>query len=79
MECRIKLGQWMHVHTGTLARNSHGPKFTTLRNTWQIVRMGSYAKMWTLYVYRSDGRAHQLMIAFPRWLGEWPNETGPRK
>lgn len=74
MERRLTLGQWLHVSTGTLDGNSHGSKFTTLRNTWQIVRMGSHAKQWTLCVYRSDGRAHQLMISFPRWRGEWPAE-----
>lgn len=56
----------------TLPSNHHGPAFATLRNTWQIVRMGSYAKMWTLYVYRSDGRAHAIGLAFPRWRGPWP-------
>ena len=61
------------IRTGTLDSNHHGrPGFTTLRNTWQIVRMGSYAKCWTLYVYRRDGRAHMVTITFPRWLGEWP-------
>lgn len=76
MKLRLRIGQRLHVSTGTLDSNSHGPKFTTLRNTWQIVRMDSYAKTWTLYVYRSDGRAHQLMLSFPRWLGPWPKEKG---
>ena len=54
--------------------NHHGPGRSTLRRTWQIVRMQSYAKMWTLYLYRGDGRTIGLMVCFPRWLGEWPGD-----
>ena len=72
MRCRLKLGQFMHIHTGTLSGNYHGPDHAPLRNTAQVVRMSSYAHMWTIYLYRSDGRAHQLMVAFPRWRGSWP-------
>ena len=60
------------ARTYTLCNNHHGPDHATLCNTWQVVRMGSYAKSWTLYVYRKDGRAHALNITFPRWLGPWP-------
>lgn len=56
----------------TLSSNHHGHEFTTLRRTWQLVRMDSYAKSWTLYVYRGDGRAHAIRLTFPRWIGEWP-------
>lgn len=61
---------------GTLDANYHGPGGTTLRRTVSLVRMGSYAKFWTLYVYRADGRAHMLGVMFPRWLGEWPKSAG---
>lgn len=64
--------RWVKFEVGTLDGNHHGPDFTTLRRTWQIVRMGSYAKCWTLYVYRNDGRAHRFMVTFPHWLGPWP-------
>ena len=70
---------WMHVRTYTINSNHHGPGSTTLRRTWQIVRMGSYAKSWTLYVYRGDGRAHYLNVTFPKWRGPWPNECGERE
>jgi len=65
---------WLHAVSWTLDTNFHGSKSTTLRNTWQVVRMGSYAKSWTLYIYRGDARAHALNITFPRWLGPWPEK-----
>lgn len=70
---------WIRVRSYTLSSNHHGPKHDTLRNTWQVVRMGSYAKSWTLYIYRKDGRAHALNITFPRWLGPWPCECSEKE
>lgn len=66
----------IRFEVGTLDCNYHGPNGTTLRRTWRIVRMDSYAKCWTLYIYRGDGRAHRLMVTFPRWIGPWPRDTG---
>lgn len=65
----------------TLDGNHHGPNSTILRSGFKIVRMGSYAKMWSLYIYRRDGRAHRITVAFPRWLGPWPESAGgePRR
>ena len=63
---------WPKFEFRLLDGNHHGPEFSTLRSTWQLVRMGSYAKSWTLYVYRADGRAHYLNVTFPRWIGSWP-------
>jgi hypothetical protein len=74
--------KWIRLRVSTLTNNHHGPHFTPLRRTWQIVRMGSYAKCWSLYVYRSDGRAIRFEVCFPRWLGEWPkscDEWEPRR
>jgi len=61
--------------------NWHGPKATTLRSTWQIVRMGSYAKTWRLYVYHVDGSWTAFEICFPFWRGPWPKSAGnePRR
>lgn len=71
----------IRIKCRTLKGNHHGPDHTTLRRTWQIVRMGSYAKYWRLYVYRGDGRAHYLDLCFPNWLGSWPGTAGsePRR
>lgn len=73
--------RWVLFSFGTLSQNYHGPNHTTLRRIIALDRMGSYAKCWTLYVYRGDGRAHMLGVMFPRWLGEWPKSVGgePRK
>lgn len=67
----------------TLDSNSHGrPWPTTLKATWQIVRMGSYAKIWTLYIYGRMGKVYALTVTFPLWRGPWPekcSEPEPRK
>lgn len=68
------------LDTFRLDNNYHGPAETTLRSTWQIVRMESYAKMWTLYIYRADGSTIGLTVAFPRWRGPWPKGSSePRR
>lgn len=61
--------------------NYHGPDMTTLRRTWQIVRMGSYAKTWSLYVYAENGSYKAYRICFPFWRGPWPKSAGhePRR
>lgn len=68
--------RWMQLRFRTLDRNYHGPNHETLRRTAQIVRMGSYAKMWALYVYRGDGSTRCFEVCFPRWLGPWPKSAG---
>lgn len=66
--------------------NYHGPGHSTLRRTWQIVRMGSYAKTWTLYIYRggrADDRADGVLPALawrvagrPAMISELRSYTG---
>lgn len=68
--------KWMQLRYRTLDCNHHGPSHETLRRTAQIVRMGSYAKMWTLYVYRGNGRTHCFEVCFPQWRGPWPESAG---
>lgn len=68
--------RWLQIRLRTLDGNHHGDKHETLRRTWQWVRMGSYAKIWTLYVYRGDGSTIGFEITFPKWLGPWPKSAG---
>lgn len=74
--------KYIQLSFGTLSTNYHGRKDSglysgkTLRRTVRLTRMGSYAKYWTLYIYRGDGRAHMIGVAFPRWLGPWPKSAG---
>jgi hypothetical protein len=66
--------RWLSFYYFTLDGNSHGPEHTSRRSTCRIVRMDSYAKTWTLYVYRKDASVMAFQIAFPRWLGPWPSD-----
>lgn len=70
------MAKFVSFDTNTLDGNHHGPDGATLRSGFKVVRMGSYAKIWSLYIYRRDGRAHRLTIAFPRWRGPWPESAG---
>ena len=69
----------LYARAYTLDSNYHGPKMSTLRNTCKVVRMGSYAKSWTIYIYRNDGRAHALNFTFPRWRGPWPAQCSEKE
>lgn len=68
-----KIVQFKLYHS---TENWHGPNHTVKRSTWQIVRMGSYAKMWTLYRYRADGSYVGYQLTFPFWRGPWPKSAG---
>ena len=61
--------------------NYHGPNRATRVLTARIVRMGSYAKTWSLYLYGPKGGWLRLEVCFPRWRGPWPDSTGsePRR
>jgi len=72
----MMLRKWVQFGGRKFAENYHGPSRLPLRRTWQIVRMGSYAKMWTLYIYWSDGSGVAVTLAFPQWLGPWPESAG---
>jgi len=66
----------IRVRTGKIACNWHGPQRNILRRTVRLVRMGSYAKMWTFYLYRGDGSVRLIEVAWPHWLGDWPKSAG---
>jgi hypothetical protein len=56
--------------------NYHGPNDTTLRRCFKLVRMGSYAKMWSIYRYHNGGGWTRYTVTFPRWQGPWPASAG---
>lgn len=72
---KLKLTKWLRIETDTLDTNYHGPNSTTLRRTWLFVRMGSFAKYWSLYLYLGDGSTYRIGVCFPRWIGEWPKQS----
>lgn len=59
-------------------KNYHGTNRQPLRSTWQIVRMGSYAKCWSLYVYNQCGHYRRFELRFGNWLGPWPSDKMPK-
>lgn len=52
--------------------NYHGPNHTPKTNTASLVRMASYAKCWSLYLYGPKGGWVRFEVCFPKWLGPWP-------
>lgn len=76
-----RIGQFVHFSYDSGDVNYHGPDHSTLRRAWKIVRMGSYAKTWKLYVYRGDGSWMGFSVCFPKWRGPWPESAGnePRR
>jgi len=68
--------RWVQLAVDTLDGNHHGPDHTTLRSTWQVVRMDAYVKSWTLYIYRADGSTINIRVTLPRWRCDWPTSAG---
>ena len=64
----FKIGQLVHFRVGTqLDGNYHGPGGEPLTSTFLLLRMGSYAKSWGLWIYNREGRARLFELVIPMW------------
>lgn len=72
--------KWLQIRTRSSDNNYHGPNRETLRNTWTLVRMGSFSMIWSLYCYDGAGRSRTIEVAFPLWRGKWsPGIVAPKR
>jgi len=63
------------ISRGKSDTNAHGPKFTALQSTWQIVRLGLPYGIekrnlwgWRLWIYWKDGSTMHFDLAY--WNGK---------
>jgi hypothetical protein len=73
----------IEFHMTRLNGNHHRADGDTLRLTFLLVRMGSFAKSWGLWLYGRSGACVCLQVTFPRTRGlvfpktwSWPKGRG---